>query len=201
MARHGLSLIDIQTSFGSEEKCAAYLEAARWPEGVRCLKCESDRISCFKTNETVREYKNKKGEVREVKVPARLLYQCNSKGCRHQFSATAGTIFDKTHLPLASWFMAIGIVANAKKSVSAKQMQRDLGVNYRTAWHLDHRIREAMQDPKSCSLAPWRLTPLSSAETMIDGVNALPMTNKRSLASYSVAPKAARPKLRRCPSP
>jgi transposase-like protein len=144
MARHGLSLIDIREAFGSEKDCLDYLEAMRWPNGVTCLKCGSDKVASFKTNETTRERKNKKGEIREVKVPARHLYQCNAEGCRFQFSATAGTIFDKSHLPLTSWFMAIGIVCNAKKSVSAKQMERDLGVNYRTAWHLNHRIREAM---------------------------------------------------------
>ena len=145
MAKHGLSLIDIQKAFGTETQCLDYLEAARWPEGVTCLKCGSDKVNRFTTNETTRERKNRKGEIKEVRVPSRHLYQCNNEGCRHQFSATAGTIFDKSHLSLCQWFMAIGIMVNAKKSVSAKQMERDLGVNYRTAWHLCHRIREAMQ--------------------------------------------------------
>jgi transposase-like protein len=147
MARHGLSLIDIQSAFGSEEDCLAYIEAVRWPNGVRCLKCHSDKVSKFVTNETTREKTDDHGNVIESRrVPARHLYQCNSEGCRFQFSGTAGTILDKSHLPLTKWFMAIGIISNAKKSVSAKQMERDLGVNYRTAWHLNHRIREAMQD-------------------------------------------------------
>jgi transposase-like protein len=140
------SLIQTARNFGTEDQCLAYLEAMRWPEGVRCLKCDSDKVSKFLTNETTRERTNRKGEVIEVPVPARRLYQCNNEGCRFQFSATSGTIFDKSHLPLAKWFLAVAIIANAKKSVSAKQMQRDLGVNYRTAWFLDHRIREAMQD-------------------------------------------------------
>src|SRR5579862_9401597 len=144
MARHGLSLIDIEQAFGTEEKCLAYIEAMRWPEGVGCLKCGSLKVSKFITNETTRERKNRKGVIEEVRVPARRLYQCNNEGCRHQFSATSQTIFDKTHLPLTTWFKAIGLLCNAKKSISAKQMERDLGVNYRTAWHLDHRIREAM---------------------------------------------------------
>jgi transposase-like protein len=145
MKRHSLTLIDVEKSFGTEEKCSAYIAAARWPEGVRCLKCGSDKVSAFKTNETTRERTNRKGEIREVRVPARHLYQCNNEVCRFQFSATAKTIFDKTHLPLATWFKAIALLANAKKSISAMQMQRDLGVDYKTAWHLDHRIREAMQ--------------------------------------------------------
>lgn len=145
MKRHSLSLIEVEKQFGTDEQCLAYVAAMRWPEGVKCLKCGSDKVSPFTTNETTRERKNRKGEIREVRVPARHLYQCNNEGCRHQFSATAGTIFDKTHLPLPVWFKAIALVANAKKGIAAKQMERDLGVNYRTAWHLEHRIREAMQ--------------------------------------------------------
>jgi transposase-like protein len=147
MARHGLSLIDVQKAFGDEQDCHSYLEAARWPRGVRCVKCNGDRISKIITNETTREKLNKKtGEIIEVRVPSRRLYQCNTAGCRHQFTTTAGTIFSDTHLPLSTWFKAIALLANAKKGVSAKQMERDLGVHYRTAWHLNHRIREAMQD-------------------------------------------------------
>lgn len=140
------SLIETAKNFGTEEQCLAYLEAMRWPDGLTCLRCGSDKVARIVTNETTRERKNRKGEIVEVRVPARRLYQCNNDGCRYQYSATTGTIFDKSHLPLAKWFMAVALVANAKKGVSAKQMQRDLGVNYRTAWFLDHRIREAMQD-------------------------------------------------------
>lgn len=146
MGRHGLSLIEVEQTFGTEEKCLAYVAAARWPEGVLCLKCGSDKVAPFKTNETTRErYSKKLQKVVEVRVPARHLYQCNAEGCRHQFSAIAGTIFTDTHLPLSTWMKAIALMANAKKGISALQMQRDLGVNYRTAWHLEHRIREAMQ--------------------------------------------------------
>src|SRR6266851_3750765 len=68
------------------------------------------------------------------------------KGCGKQFSATSGTIFNDTHLPLTKWFLAIAFICEAKKGMSALQVQRHLGVNYRTAWHLCHRIREAMQE-------------------------------------------------------
>ena len=67
------------------------------------------------------------------------------KTCRQQFSPTAGTLFADTHLPLITWFHAIGLMLNAKKGISAKQLQRDLGIGgYKTAWYLNHRIREAM---------------------------------------------------------
>ena len=142
---NGINLIAVQKAFGTVESCIAYLKAARWPDGVvRCLKCDGDKVSEFKTNETTRErYSKKLKQTVEVRVPARYLMQC--KECGYQFSATTGTIFDKSHVPLTKWFQAVALIVNAKKSLSAKQMERDLGVSYRTAWFLDHRIREAMQ--------------------------------------------------------
>src|SRR5258708_3855977 len=144
--KSGISLIAVHKAFGTEEACITYLKAARWPEGVRCIACDSEKVSEFVTNETEREITDDHGNVVDTKrVPARHLFQCNAEGCRFQFSATSGTIFDKSHLPLSTWFQAVAILVNAKKSISAKQMERDLGVNYRTAWFLNHRIREAMQ--------------------------------------------------------
>jgi hypothetical protein len=144
MKRHSLSLIEVESQFGTEHACLDYVASMRWPNGVRCLKCGEGRVSRIVTNETEREVTNRKGEVTIRRVPSRLVFQCNVKGCRHQFSPIAETIFTDTHLPLTTWFKAIALIANAKKGISALQMQRDLKVNYRTAWHLNHRIREAM---------------------------------------------------------
>ena len=73
-------------------------------------------------------------------------WDCNS--CRYQFSVTAGTIMHRSHLPLRKWFLAIYLMCESKKGVSANQLKRTLGVAYQTAWHLCHRIREAMgNDP------------------------------------------------------
>ena len=143
--RTGKSLIAIQRELGTEEQCLKFLENVRWPEGVRCLKCESPRISKFSTVEGTRNYKNPKtGEIEERTVPARHLYQCLESICKHQFTAMSGTIFNDSHLPSNKWMMAVAIFCNAKKSVSAKQLQRDLELSYKTAWYLSHRIREAM---------------------------------------------------------
>ena len=128
-----MNIIDLNKEFATEEACLAHLEKMRWPEGVRCPMCGANRISKFQT-------RGKTGKVRH-------LIQCLEKTCRYQFAATTGTIFHDTHLPLQKWFLAIALVCNAKKGLSAKQMQRDLGVAYRTAWYLYHRIREAMQEP------------------------------------------------------
>jgi hypothetical protein len=133
------NLIDVQKQLGTEEQCLAYLEMARWGSTVACLKCGSVKVS--KTVSTVKARKT--GKV----VKIRHLYDCLEPQCQHQFSATTGTIFHDSHLPLSMWFMAVALICNAKKSLSALQLQRDLGVgSYRTAWYLNHRIREAMKE-------------------------------------------------------
>jgi hypothetical protein len=158
------SLIDVTKQFGTTAQCVSYLEAARWPDGVRCLVCGCDKISKFVTNETERE-RNRKGVVKTVRVPARYLYTCLEPTCGFQFSPTAGTIMHDSHLPLPQWFMAAALMCNAKKGLSAKQMERDLGVSYRTAWYLNHRIRKAMEDG-----APGLLTGTVEAdETYVGG--------------------------------
>jgi hypothetical protein len=126
-----MKLIDVTRQFNTTDKCLDYLEAMRWPMGVCCIACGSVSVS-----KITRESKSKNKRTR--------LYQCLEKECKHQFSPTAGTIFHDSHLPLEKWFMAIAIICEAKKGVSALQMQRHLGINYRTAWHLCHRIRKAM---------------------------------------------------------
>jgi transposase-like protein len=128
-----VKLIDVHKQFNTEDKCLDYLEAMRWPSGVCCIKCGSLNVS-----KITREAKGRNKRLR--------IYQCLEKECKHQFSATSGTIFSDTHLPLEKWFLAIALVCEAKKGISACQVKRHLGVNYRTAWHLCHRIRAAMLD-------------------------------------------------------
>ncbi|MDQ3730296.1 MAG: IS1595 family transposase [Actinomycetota bacterium] len=111
--------------FGTEDKCHEYLEALRWPNGVRCPRCGNDSIS---------------------RIAKRRQFECNEESCRYQFSVRVGTIFDRSHLPLWKWFLAIYLVGESKKGISAKQLQRTLGVAYRTAWFLGHRIRAAMEE-------------------------------------------------------
>lgn len=138
-----MNLIETTKRFGDQESCVNYLEAARWPDGVQCLKCDARHISRITTNATESKRKDPKtGEVKVRKVPARIVYQCYA--CGHQFSATTGTIFHDTHLALEKWFLAVALMVNAKKGISALQMKRDLKVAYKTAWYLNHRIREAM---------------------------------------------------------
>ncbi len=132
-----MNLINVVNEFLREEDCLAYLEKMRWPDGVRCVKCESDKIGRVTSRG-------------KTKKP-RYLYQCRS--CRKQFTAKSGTIFHDSHLPLRTWFMAVALMLDAKKSVSANQLKRHLHVRYDTAWHLAHRIRKAMVQDTSKQLS------------------------------------------------
>jgi ISXO2-like transposase domain/Transposase zinc-ribbon domain len=128
-----MKLIDVTKAFASDEQCLTYLEKSRWPDGVRCTVCGAKEVSKITRKS---KSKNKRAQV----------YQCLEKTCKSQFSATNGTIFHDSHLPLSKWFMAIALLVDAKKSMSALQLSRHLACNYRTAWYLAHRIREAMTD-------------------------------------------------------
>lgn len=130
-----MNLLDIYKELNTEEKCLAFLEHMRWPDGVKCLSCESVRI----TRITAKGKTNKKSGKTS---PDRKLYQCNE--CRFQFTATTGTVYHDTHLPFGKWFLAIALITESRKGISANQLARALGVQYRTAWYLAHRIRKAM---------------------------------------------------------
>jgi transposase-like protein len=116
-----VDLCSLIEKFGTDEKCRKAIEALRWPDGVRCPSCQSEKIS---------------------RIVARNQFDCDS--CRYQFSATSGTIFHDTHLPLWKWFLATYLLCESKKGMAALQMQRMLKTTYRTSWYLCHRIRAAM---------------------------------------------------------
>lgn len=145
--RIGPSVIQTAKDFPSEQACHDYLEAARWPNGVRCLQCGSKAISKYTIKGKTRINTNKKtGEQTVHTGPDRFMYQCMEKTCKYQFSTTTGTIFSDTHLPLRIWMQAVALMCGAKKGISAKQMERALDISYKTAWYLNHRIRESMAD-------------------------------------------------------
>ena len=124
-----VDLIKLIVRFDTDEKCRMALEKLRWPLGVRCIRCDSEKIS--------RNYK-------------RNQFECEP--CGYHFSVTAGTIFHDSHLPLRKWFIAIYLICESKKGVSALQLKRTLGVAYKTAWYLCHRIREAVKNDADCEL-------------------------------------------------
>lgn len=141
-----MKLIDVTKQFATEDACLDYLERMRWPSGVCCIECGSLKVERLKLNIRPSKKASARSRKRATKrAETRRVYQCLERECLAQFTATSGTIFHKTHLPLNYWFIAIALIAEAKKGVSANQLKRHLGINYRTAWFLCHRIREAME--------------------------------------------------------
>ena len=116
-----MNLMLLFQEFGSDERCREYLAELRWPGCLECPRCASKSVA---------------------RVPSRDQYDCNS--CRYKYSVLAGTIFHDTKLPLSKWFAATYLMIEARKGISANQMKRTLGVSYKTAWYLCHRIRAAM---------------------------------------------------------
>jgi transposase-like protein len=131
-----MNLLNVTQKFKNEDEALDYLIRVRWPEGVRCLACNYDKCYAITT----------RGKTMK---PCRL-FECAE--CGLHFSATTGTLFHDSHLPLVKWFMAMALMAEAKKGVSALQVSRHIGVAYKTAWHLCHRIRKAMQELETAPL-------------------------------------------------
>lgn len=111
--------------FHKEDAARAMLERLRWPNGPVCPHCRATKYYRFKRN----------GGARQVLKCAK---------CRKQFSVTVGTIFEDSHIPLTTWFQAIQLLCSSKKGFSAHQLHRMLGITYKSAWFLAHRIRHAM---------------------------------------------------------
>jgi transposase-like protein len=138
------TLTRLMTEFDTDAECRAALEKLRWPDGVCCLRCGSTSVS---------------------RITTRKQFDCNA--CRYRFSVTTGTVFNDSHLPLPKWFMAVLLMCEAKKGMSANQLMRTLGVAKKTAWYLNHRIRAAMTEAN-----PRPLTGIVECdETYIGGKN------------------------------
>jgi transposase-like protein len=121
--KNTVDLCSLIEQFGSEAKCREYLEALRWPDAIMCPRCASAKIS---------------------RIKERNQFDCDA--CRYQFSVTAGTIFNDSHLPLWKWFLCVYLLCESRKGMSANQIKRILGISYKTAWYLCHRIRAAMKE-------------------------------------------------------
>jgi transposase-like protein len=114
--------------FHDDDKAREYLEAIRWANGINCPHCG-----------VVGDHYRLEG-----KAHRKGLLKC--KDCRKQFSVTVGTVFERSKIPLSKWLMAAYLLCSSKKGMSAHQLHRTLGVTYKTAWFLAHRIRFAMSD-------------------------------------------------------
>jgi transposase-like protein len=122
-----MTLTELTERFPTEDSCRAYLVSVRWPNGVRCPRCNSDKVH---------------------KVARPWNWQC--KQCTKQgyrFSPLVGTIFENTNIDLRTWFQVIYLMCQSKKGISALQIHRTIGTgSYRSAWYMCHRIRAAMKD-------------------------------------------------------
>lgn len=139
------NLMEFEERFATEEACLAFARAKKWPDGFRCTKC---------------------GGRESWPLRSRRVEEC--RGCRHQESVTAGTLFHQTRKPLRVWFRAITLWVTSKRALSAKELSRQLGLHYETAWHWCHRLR-------ACVAATFGKEPLTGAvevdETYIGGTD------------------------------
>jgi len=117
-----MTLLDVHELFSTDAKCRELLKRLRWPDGLECPRCKAKSVPLETTKD--------------------LLY---CKDCDYQFTVTSGTIFHDSHLPLIKWFTAVYLLCESRKGMSANQIKRMLGVSYKTAWYLCHRIRAAMR--------------------------------------------------------
>lgn len=116
--------------YHDEEAARAQLESIRWPNGPYCPKCGS--------------FDGIKPTATPPKAKDSYWYHC--RFCRRKFTVRGGSIFERSHVPLHKWLLAFRLMAGSKKGVSAHQLHRTLKVDYKTAWFIEHRIRECMDD-------------------------------------------------------
>jgi transposase-like protein len=113
--------------FTDADKAREWLESVRWANGVFCAHCGSTNVLRME------------GEAHRAGLH-------NCRDCRKQFSVTVGTVFERSHVPLNKWVLANYLMNSSKKGISAHQLHRTIGVTYKTAWFMAHRLREAMTD-------------------------------------------------------
>jgi transposase-like protein len=126
-----MTLSQMMVRFSTEEKCKTFLRDLRWPNGVQCPRCNSEKVYTLKARPFHWVCKNK---------------DCGGKN-GYRFSVITRTVFENTNYPLRTWFQVIYLMTQSKKGISALQIHRQIGSgDYRTAWYMCHRIRAAMQD-------------------------------------------------------
>ena len=123
--------------FQDTEKARRHLEHVRWPNGPVCPHCGT-------TGERITKVEGKKQSHRPG------LYHCNE--CAKQFTVTVGTVYEASHIPLHKWLLATHLLTASKKGISAHQLHRMLGITYKSAWFMCHRIREGMAEPSPTPL-------------------------------------------------
>ena len=140
--------------FTDETAAIAHLEASRWPDDVNCPHCGSVNVHRM-------EGKTQAG-----------YFLCND--CRDKFTCRTGTVMERSHIPVHKWLLAIHLMSSNKNGVSAHEMHRGLGITYKSAWFIAHRIREAMDR--------WQARP--------DGRQRRPSAGRRNLLRQHVSKRA-----------
>lgn len=160
-----MNIVEIYEKLPTNDDCIRYLETIRWKGKPACPYCKS---------------------IKTTPLPQEKRHHCNN--CNTSFSVTVGTIFHHTRIPLQKWFLAVTIILNAKKGISARQLSRDLKVNKDTAWRIGMKVREAMNQHEQREL----LTGIVEAdETYVGGKprkgNTPPGGNKRGRGTKKIA--------------
>ena len=122
----GISLPDFIKQYGTESRCVKALEQLKWPNGFQCERCGNHKYNFIKS---------------------RAYYQCAD--CKHQTSLIRGTLFHSTKLPLTKWFLSIYLITQSKNGISALELKRQIGVSYKTAWSVKHKITQVMTDQEA----------------------------------------------------
>ena len=140
-----MNLITIFSLYPDQEACIEHLEAVRWGDEAHCPHCGSTSVA--------------------RKAERHRIGRWNCRDCKSSFNVLSGTIFEKTKVELQKWFLAVGLVVNAKKSLSSYQLARDLELNQKTAWYMQQRIRAAM----AADQAPMLQGIVEADETYVGG--------------------------------
>jgi hypothetical protein len=146
-----MNIIQVYKKYPTQQDCINHLETVRWKNKPYCPYCKS---------------------LSATPMPKENRYHCNS--CNTSYSVTVGTIFHKTKLDLQKWFLAISLILNAKKGISARQLARDLEVNKNTAWYVQMRVRNALIEQKDLFEGI-----VEANETYIGGKNKNKHNNKK----------------------
>ena len=144
-SRKGINIFDAIEQFGDDEKANEWFVARRWPDGIRCLECDSDKV------------------VRRKTIRTTPLYHCNA--CRYDFTAKVDTVMEDSKIPLRKWALTFYLMSTNLKGVSSMKLHRDQGITQKSAWFREYRIRETWNDEKSEKFAG----PVEADETYIGG--------------------------------
>jgi transposase-like protein len=116
-------LLELEDAAARNELARTFLTQVRWPDGAVCPRCSSTRI-----------------------VPVRSRSQLDCRACRYRFSVTAGTVFHDSNLPLWKWLVAVSLLVESDEGFPAQRLARTIGVSYKTAWSIGHRVRTTFGD-------------------------------------------------------